>query len=112
MLAVIYLIIVFVLCDSICRRFFSFVSTPHRLAAAFLSGVLISSWLTDPLRRLLVPPYGYCGRCQEALFSRPTFLIFPAIEWVFIFCSSSRREISNIWALAPHLQITPSPFFR
>lgn len=32
--------------DSICRRFYSFVSLPHRLAAALLSGLLISSWLT------------------------------------------------------------------
>lgn len=32
--------------DSICRRFYSFASTPHRLAAAFLSGLLISSWWT------------------------------------------------------------------
>src|SRR5438046_1999792 len=46
MLAILYLLIVFILGDSICRRFFSFVSTPHRLAAAFLSGLLISSWWT------------------------------------------------------------------
>lgn len=32
--------------DSICRRFYSFVSLPHRFAAAFISGLLISSWFT------------------------------------------------------------------
>lgn len=46
MLALIYLIVLFILGDSICRRFFTFVSIPHRLAAAFLTGLLISSWWT------------------------------------------------------------------
>ena len=46
MLALIYLVILFILGDSICRRFFTFVSIPHRFAAAFLSGLLISSWWT------------------------------------------------------------------
>lgn len=32
--------------DLICRRFYSFVSLPHRLAAAFLSGLVISTWFT------------------------------------------------------------------
>jgi DNA-binding beta-propeller fold protein YncE len=32
--------------DSICRRFYSFVSLPHRFAAAFLSGIVVSSWFT------------------------------------------------------------------
>ena len=36
----------FILGDSICRRFFTFVSIPHRLASAFLAGLLISSWWT------------------------------------------------------------------
>ncbi len=46
MFALIYLVLVFILGDSICRRFFTYVSIPHRLAAAFLSGVLISTWWT------------------------------------------------------------------
>ncbi len=46
MLSLIYLVIVFILGDSICRRFFTFASIPHRLAAAFLSGLLISTWWT------------------------------------------------------------------
>src|SRR5436190_20386285 len=46
MLALIYLVLMFILGDSICRRFFTFVSIPHRLASAFLAGLLISSWWT------------------------------------------------------------------
>lgn len=46
MFALIYLVLIFILGDSICRRFFTFVSVPHRLASAFLSGVLISTWWT------------------------------------------------------------------
>lgn len=46
MFALIYLVLVFILGDSICRRYFTFVSIPHRLAAAFLTGVLISTWWT------------------------------------------------------------------
>lgn len=32
--------------DAICRRFYTFVSIPHRTAAAFLCGLLVSSWFT------------------------------------------------------------------
>ncbi len=46
MLALVYLVIVFLLGDSICRRFFPFVSLPHRIATGFLSGLLIGTWLT------------------------------------------------------------------
>ncbi len=46
MLALVYLIIVFLLGDTICRRFFPFISLPHRIATGFLSGLLISTWLT------------------------------------------------------------------
>ncbi len=46
MLAFLYLILVFLLGDSICKRFFPYVSTPHRVATGFLAGLLISTWLT------------------------------------------------------------------
>src|SRR6187549_2652603 len=46
MLAFIYLILMCVLGDTICRRFFVYVSTPHRFATAFIGGLLISSWWT------------------------------------------------------------------
>ncbi len=46
MLALIYLSLSLLLGDLICRRFYTFVSLPHRIAAAFLSGLLISTWAT------------------------------------------------------------------
>ncbi|MBC7928987.1 MAG: SMP-30/gluconolactonase/LRE family protein [Rubrivivax sp.] len=46
MLAFIYLAIMWALGDSLCRRFYSFVTLPHRLAASFLVGLLLSSWAT------------------------------------------------------------------
>lgn len=46
MLAVIYLIFAALLGNLLCRKFFHFVSLPHRLAANFLIGILFSTWAT------------------------------------------------------------------
>jgi len=46
MLALIYLALAIGLGDALCRQFYSFVSVPHRLAAAVLVGLLVSSWFT------------------------------------------------------------------
>jgi len=46
MLALIYLALAVYLGDLLCRRFYRFVSLPHRLAAATLVGLLLSSWFT------------------------------------------------------------------
>src|SRR6266550_2525935 len=46
MLALIYLALAVYLGDLLCRRFYRFVSLPHRLAAAILVGLLLSSWFT------------------------------------------------------------------
>ncbi len=46
MLAFIYLAVSVYLGDLLCRRFYRFVSLPHRWAAAFLTGVAVSSWFT------------------------------------------------------------------
>ena len=46
MLAIIYLAVLIILGDAVCRRFFSYVSLPHRVAASFLAGLIISSWFT------------------------------------------------------------------
>ena len=46
MLSLFYLALVFLVGDSVCRRSISFVSTQHRIAAGFLSGLLLSSWFT------------------------------------------------------------------
>src|SRR5438046_1072874 len=46
MLALIYLALEIALGDLLCLRFYRFVSTPHRWAAATLVGILLSIWLT------------------------------------------------------------------
>ena len=46
MLALIYLALALYLGDLLCRRFYRFVSTPHRWAAAILVGILLSRWFT------------------------------------------------------------------
>jgi DNA-binding beta-propeller fold protein YncE len=46
MLALIYLALAIALGDTLCRRFYRFVSVPHRWAGAALVGILLSTWLT------------------------------------------------------------------
>ena len=46
MLALIYLGLAICLGDFLCRRFYRFVSVPHRCATAVLVGLLVSSWFT------------------------------------------------------------------
>jgi len=46
MFALIYLTLAIALGDLLCRRFYRFVSTPHRWAAAILVGILLSTWFT------------------------------------------------------------------
>ena len=46
MLAIVYLAIMVALGECLCRRFYRCLSLPHRLAASFLVGLLLSSWAT------------------------------------------------------------------
>jgi hypothetical protein len=46
MLAILYLAAATYFGDCICRRFFRFISLQHRIATAFLVGLLISTWIT------------------------------------------------------------------
>src|SRR6266516_5935244 len=46
MLALIYFGLAICLGDFLCRRFYQFVSVAHRIAAAVLVGLLVSSWFT------------------------------------------------------------------
>jgi DNA-binding beta-propeller fold protein YncE len=46
MLALIYLALAICLGDALCRQFYRFVSVPHRVAAAVLVGLLVSTWFT------------------------------------------------------------------
>ncbi len=76
MLAFFYLILVFFLGDAVCRRFFPYVSTPHRIATGFLAGLLMSTWLT------------YLGAALFGGTSYPMLagnLIFAAIAIAIIF---------------------------
>ncbi|MBA4184385.1 MAG: hypothetical protein H0X49_10280, partial [Acidobacteria bacterium] len=83
MLALIYLIVMVMLGDLICRRFYSFVSLPHRIAAAFLSGLLISTWFT------------YLAAMLFARASKPLLwgnLLFFAAAFGFILWSTQRAQ--------------------
>ena len=46
MFALIYLGLAIALGDTLCRKFYRFVSVPHRYAAAILVGLLLSTWFT------------------------------------------------------------------
>ncbi|PYL31219.1 MAG: hypothetical protein DMF39_03725, partial [Verrucomicrobia bacterium] len=46
MLALIYLALAIAVGDLLCRRFYRFVSAPHRWSAAILVGILLSTWFT------------------------------------------------------------------
>jgi DNA-binding beta-propeller fold protein YncE len=46
MLALIYLALAIAVSDLVCRRFYRFVSVPHRWATATLIGILLSTWFT------------------------------------------------------------------
>jgi len=46
MVALIYLALAIYLGDVLCRRFYRFVSIPHRWAAAILVGILLGTWFT------------------------------------------------------------------
>ncbi len=69
--------------DLICRRFYSFVSLPHRIAATFLSGLLISTWFT------------YLAAMLFARASKPLLwgnLLFFAAAFGFILWSTQRTR--------------------
>ena len=46
MLAILYLAAATYLGDCVCRRLFNFISLQHRIATAFLVGLLLSTWIT------------------------------------------------------------------
>ncbi|MGE3468479.1 MAG: NHL repeat-containing protein, partial [Pyrinomonadaceae bacterium] len=46
MLAIVYLLLMVAVGDTIVRRFYPILSIPHRYASAFLVGLLVSSWYT------------------------------------------------------------------
>jgi DNA-binding beta-propeller fold protein YncE len=90
MLALIYIGLAIALGDFLCRRFYRFVSFPHRCAAATLVGILLSTW------------FGYLARLAFAPTSQPLlladllfFLVAPGV----IFWLS--RKAPNLNMIAP-----------
>ena len=78
MLAIIYLFVMSLLGDSIGRRYYPFVSVPHRLASAFLCGLLVSSWWTYLLA------YFFAGSASPMFWGNVLFFITAAgaIYWL------------------------------
>jgi hypothetical protein len=77
MLALIYLFIAVLFGDILSRRFLSYRSIPHRLAVAFLTGILLSTCFTYPAALL------FAGSSQPLLWANFLFLGFVALA-VFI----------------------------
>jgi sugar lactone lactonase YvrE len=68
----------FVLGDAIGRRYFSFLSAAHRLASAFLIGLLVSSWWTYALA------YAFGNSASPMLWGNVLFFVtaIGAIYWL------------------------------
>ncbi|MFN0277643.1 MAG: 6-bladed beta-propeller [Pyrinomonadaceae bacterium] len=67
--ALFYLFVMFALGDAVGRRFYPFVSIPHRLASAFLCGLLLSSWWT------YAAAYFFSSQDSPMLWGNLAFLI-------------------------------------
>src|SRR5262245_13413960 len=77
MLAIVYLVAATYFGDLICRRFFRSISIQHRIARAFLVGLLISSWVTF-LAAVL-----FHGTSQPLIAANMVFLlVFGAVVMV------------------------------
>lgn len=93
MLALIYLGMAIALGDLLCRRFYRFVSTPHRWAAAILVGILLSTWFTY-LARLAFAHSADALLWTDLLF----FVVAPgAIFWL-------SRKAPKVDMIAPRAQ--------
>jgi DNA-binding beta-propeller fold protein YncE len=90
MLALIYLALAIYLGDLLCRRFYRFISLPHRWAAAILVGILLSTWFTY-LAGLVFAHTANALLWADLLF----FVIAPgAIFWL-------SRKASKVDMIAP-----------
>jgi DNA-binding beta-propeller fold protein YncE len=86
MFALIYLALAIYLGDILCRRFYRFVSTPHRYAAAVLVGLLVSSWFTY-LAALV-----FAHTVQPLLWADFSFFA-AAISVIFLLLRRSRHQV-------------------
>jgi hypothetical protein len=93
MLALIYWALAIALGDLICRRFYRFVSVPHRWAAAVLVGMLLSTWFT------------YLAGLGSAFTAEPLLcadlLFFVAAPGAIFWLSRKAPRVSTIAPRAP-----------
>jgi len=93
MLALIYLGLAIALGDAFCRRFYRFVSTLHRWAAAILVGILLSTWFT------------YLARLAFSHLAEPLlladFLFIVVAASAILWFSRKGRKVETITSLAP-----------
>ena len=88
MLALIYLALAIYLGDLLCRRFYRFVSAPHRCAAAVLVGLLLSSWFTY-LAALV-----FAHTAKPLLWADLSFFA-AAVGAIFLLLRKSRRRVEG-----------------
>lgn len=79
MLSALYLIIAVFLGELICRRFIKFDSLPHRLAADFLIGILVSTWLT------YVASLAFYWTANPLLYGSIIFFVIAGVSLYFGF---------------------------
>ena len=93
MLALIYLALAIALGDLICRRFYRFVSVPHRWAAAVLVGMLLSTWFT------YLAGLGFAFTAEPLLCA--DLLFFVAAPGAIFWLSRKAPRVSTIAPRAP-----------
>src|SRR5436190_360699 len=88
MLALIYLAVAIYLGDLLCRRFYRFVSSAHRLAAAVLVGLLLSSWSTYLLALVF-------AQAARPLLWADLCFFGAALTVMFLSIRRSRRQVAS-----------------
>src|SRR6185436_16246418 len=94
MLALIYLGLAIFLGDLLCRRFYRFVSVPHRCATAVLVGLLVSSWFTY-LAGLAFARFWRPLLWGDALFFVAVILVLAWPHWKSKIRKPRHGEIDN-----------------
>ncbi len=99
MLALIYLALAIALGDLLCRRFYRFISLPHRWAAAILVGILLSTWFT------YLAGLAFAHTADPLLWADLLFfLVAPrAIFWL-------SRKAPKVDMIAPRAPVAASDF--
>jgi DNA-binding beta-propeller fold protein YncE len=88
MLAIVYIAFMFWVGDAICRRIFRFASVPHRLAAAFLVGALVSSWFTYLTARI------FASTTRPLLWG--DLIFFAATIGAFVWARRRERTVREL----------------